>query len=83
MKQRLYSIFDKATGAYAAPFAQPTNAGAIRAIKMDMQDKNSMLGQHPSDYELWYVGDFDTEDGKITSNNERVVWLGSLTDDAK
>lgn len=78
MKQKLYSIFDKATGAYAAPFTQPTNAGAIRAIKMDMENENSMLGKHSGDYELWFVGEFDTDTGQITSTIERVVWLGSL-----
>lgn len=73
-----YSIFDKATNAYNPPFLQPTDGAAVRVIKNEMAQQDSMLGKHPHDFELWRLGKFDKDTGEINPTRERVLGLGSL-----
>lgn len=64
---KLYSVRDIATGTYANPFAQQSHAAAIRSFKQLANDKQSqnMVAQFPSDYELYYVGRFDQDTGRL------------------
>lgn len=42
--------------------------GAIRAFGDQCKDKNpqNLVGQHPSDFEMWHVGEYDDNTGTIT-----------------
>lgn len=62
---KLYSIFDKQTATYNAPFAQPTHGAAERAVKGEVNNQESMLGKYSSDYELWFVGWFEESTGEL------------------
>lgn len=63
MKLGCYSVYDRKTAAYHMPFYAPTDAAAARTLSDAVADPGSMLGRHPNDYVLYYVGDFDDQAG--------------------
>jgi len=75
---KLFSIYDRATEGFNQPFVQPTANAALRIIKNEMQQQNSMLAAHPSDYELWEIGHMNPQTGELTAKKERVARLEDL-----
>lgn len=65
MKLRVYSIFDKACGAYTRPFFVQADEAAIRAFKDDALRPDSVVGKHPEDYSLFHVGHWDDNEGSL------------------
>jgi len=64
---KMFSVFDKAVGAYMQPFFAPSVGAAIRMFSDAVADKDSNLGRHPGDYTLFHVGDFDDSSGLTSS----------------
>lgn len=69
----LVALFDRATEAYAPVMTVHTRGEAIRSFKNECQNPNSPIRQHPTDYELWQVGEYDDQTGMIVSMNERIA----------
>lgn len=65
MITKAFSIRDVKAGTYNPPFFQYTPGMAERAVKHMMKDPGSMLGTYPSDFELFEVGSFDDESGRV------------------
>ncbi len=63
--KKLYSIKDTVTGLWTEPAVMNNNAEAMRAFKTMVEDKNTMIGAHPEDYELHQIGDWNPEHGSI------------------
>ncbi len=61
----LYAIYDIKASCFNAPFAQKTNAEAMRTFGDLVVDKTSRISSHPEDYELHLVGQFDSEGGNL------------------
>lgn len=79
---KMYSVFDTKVEAYMAPFTSPTHGSAIRAFTDTVNDESTTLGAHPEDYTLFYLGDFNQQDGTLeaaltpmalTKGNEVVI----------
>lgn len=64
MNLRLFCVFDSKAMYYAPPFTARTNAEAIRMFADTANDVNTRIGQHPSDFTLMVVGEFDSESGR-------------------
>ncbi|UIB81452.1 nonstructural protein [Flyfo microvirus Tbat2_130] len=78
---KIFSLYDTAIQSHSTnPFFQPSSAAAVRAIKGEMQNPESMLAKHPGDFELWCLGEYDEQKGTITPNMERVARLGDLVE---
>lgn len=76
---KLYGIFDRAIQSFiGAPFAQPTNAAAMRVIKHEATRDGSQIQANPEDYELYHLGYFNEETGEIAANKELVVRIQDL-----
>lgn len=75
---KLYSIYDRGSESYNQLFQQPTDAAAIRIIKNEMAQGDSMLAKHATDFELWRLAEFNQETGAITESKERVVRCEAL-----
>lgn len=58
---------DQALDAFANPFVVPTVAIALRSFKEECKNKDSPLRQHPSDFSLYVLGEFDARTGALTS----------------
>jgi len=65
MKKKMYTTRDTKAEVYGNPFYMLTHGEAERTFKRMANDKDSMIGQHPTDYDLYYLGDFDPETGNI------------------
>lgn len=65
MQLKIYSIRDAKAGIFNKPFYAITHADAERSFTKLSNDKQSMVGEFPEDFDLYYVGIYDDNTGKI------------------
>lgn len=63
--KKLYSVKDTVTGLWTDPAVMNNDAEATRAFITMEADKNTMIGAHPEDFELYRIGDWNKEHGSI------------------
>ncbi len=61
------SIFDEKSGVYAQPFSAPSVAHAKRTFSDFVNDGDTIIGMHPSDFTLFKIGVFDVQSGKLVA----------------
>jgi hypothetical protein len=67
MKMQIISVRDIKVGQYQRPIACESKGVAIRAFMDACAPGNpSDISKHPRDFELWKVGEFDSETGTLT-----------------
>lgn len=67
MKHNIFTIHDKAAGAYLPPFILHAEGLAIRAFTDCINDTSHAFSKHPADYTLLTIGTFDDLTGTITT----------------
>lgn len=72
MLQKFYSVYDRHVG-YGFPFAQPNDACATRTFKIWLSDPSSELSKCPEDYELFYLGEYETDTGEASFKPSAIV----------
>ena len=78
MTKRLYSLRDNRLGLFAQPIISHNDAVAIRQFGDIVQDeKMGLIAQHPDDFALYYLGDFDDETGSFASVEPVCLAFGS------
>ena len=65
MKLHVFAIYDIAAAAFMPPFYYPTKLQAIRAFTNLVNDHQSPVSQHPKDYRLFMLGEFNDEAGQF------------------
>lgn len=65
MKHLLFSIFDDKAQIYSQPFPQAHDGVAIRNFSDEVQNPQSQISKHPSDYKLYKLGEFDDNAGEL------------------
>lgn len=65
MQQLLFTIRDTKGEIYNKPFPQLTKNEALRTFADLAKDPQTNIAQHPEDYDLYYLGTYDTTTGKI------------------
>ena len=88
MRVQLFSIFDTKSRVYLAPFVARSAVDATRQISASFRDpqmRETPVGQHPDDFELFAVGGFDDETGEISPLQSKIFIanLGNLRDDSR
>jgi len=63
--QKLFSIRDSKGETYFPPFHKNTHGEAERFFQDLARDEKSTINKHPEDFDLYHVGEFDTQSGKI------------------
>ncbi len=81
MKMSVFSVLDAKTRAFMMPFYSHTIASALRTFSDATKDPASLMHQHPSDFQLWLIGEFDDQTGEITPQIPQS--LGSAVDHVK
>lgn len=76
MKLLCFSIYDLKAQAYLAPFFLPNKPLALRAFGDCVNDNNHQFGKNPFDFTLFYLGEFDVEQGIITPVDREAVANG-------
>lgn len=59
------AIYDSKAEAFLPPFTAQTTAVGIRTFAQAVNDENSPFHQHPGDYTLFHLGEFDQVKGHI------------------
>lgn len=61
------AVRDQAIEAYNPPFTVPHTGAAVRGFTDEARSVkgDNAIASHPGDYELWLLGTFDTETGRI------------------
>lgn len=66
MKTKLIvSIFDKKAEVYFTPYFAKTQGEALRMLSDLVNGRDNMVANHPEDFDLFKVGDFDEDAGII------------------
>ena len=64
MKYSLYSIRDLKVG-YSIPQADQNDATAMRGFAFAVNNEESIMNFEPKDYQLFKIGEFDVDTGKL------------------
>lgn len=65
MKLGIYSVFDQKAQAFFTPSYYHYKGEAVRSFEDIMKDPKSILNKHPEDYDLYMIGQFDDQQGKV------------------
>jgi hypothetical protein len=77
MKTKIYSIFDSAANAYTTPFFMHNDGLAIRAFQDNVNSKEpNNISQHPDQFTLFKIGEYNDENGEIKSDNLKSLGNG-------
>ncbi|AAG45347.1 nonstructural protein [Bdellovibrio phage phiMH2K] len=66
MQLKVFSIRDSKTGVYGTPFYQHTHGQAERSFQQLAKDPQSTVANHPEDFDLFHLGEYDDQTGKLT-----------------
>lgn len=73
MIEIILAIKDRALDAFMRPFTTPHRNAAIRSFTDEANRKTSEINNHPEDYDLYQLGTFDQETGKIEQTSIALV----------
>lgn len=65
----LVALYDRATESHAPVMTVNTRAEAIRSFREAVNDPQTPIFKHPTDYELYVVGAYDDVIGHIEACN--------------
>lgn len=68
MKILICSVYDRVAQIYGYPNFVNSKGATIRAFadQINRQDANSQLYQHPDDFDMYYLGEFDDATAEFT-----------------
>lgn len=72
----VYAIYDEKALSYGIPFFAKTDGIAKRLFADLCDDPQSTVYKHPSDFKLYYLGEFDESTADLVPNARR-VWLAT------
>lgn len=61
-----YTVFDNKALQYHPPFFVSTDGAAVRMLRDLVEDPNSTIGRHPTDYVLYCCGVYNDANGHFT-----------------
>lgn len=66
MLLKIYSIRDSKSETFNIPFYKSTHGEAERDFRSLVNDGKSTVNQYPEDFDLYYMGEYNNLDGKLT-----------------
>lgn len=66
MIKKIYSIRDQKSEVFNTPFYQSTHGEAERNFHHLCNDQKSTIAQYPSDFDLYYLGEYDDNTGQFS-----------------
>lgn len=77
MFYKIVAIRDRAADAYGVPAFVASIGAATRSFGDECNNKESALGQHPEDYDLYLLGEYDDSVGVfLTEGPPRMIAVG-------
>lgn len=87
MQLHVFSVYDKAVGAFLTPFFSRSKGEALRSFTEACNDEKMQFSKNALDYTLCYLGIYDDVAGLFTTNEpERMLGAAearSPSDDRK
>lgn len=80
MTLKIFAVFDNKAAAFMQPFFAPTVGFAIRAFADQLKNDQSAIKQHPEDYTLFHLGDFDDHSGGIVRAEPKATHVANAID---
>lgn len=65
MMLNAYAVFDLKAAAFHPPFFLSTDGLATRFVQDMVNDANSLIGRHPSDFVVYCIGTFNDSNGTL------------------
>lgn len=67
MKMLICSISDRQMETYGRPFVCAAKGQAVRSFvdEVNRVSQDNLMYQHPEDFTLWHIGNFDDQTGEI------------------
>lgn len=65
MMLKIYATYDSKGQFYHNPFFKQTPGEAERDFRTAVNDSKTQLNQYPEDFDLFYLGQYDTLTGKL------------------
>lgn len=72
MIYKVFSIFDSKSESYSPPMFFTTKGQAMRSFQDMTADDRSMIHFHPTDFNLFELGEFDNCSGKVVSHDSPI-----------
>ena len=71
----IYAVKDLATQAFGNPFVTRAQGEAMRSFtdEANADPQKSAIAQHPDDYELYKLGEYNDDTGEITSIKPELI----------
>lgn len=71
----IYAVKDLATQAFGNPFTTRAQGEAMRSFidEANNDPQKSAIAQHPEDYELYKLGEYDDDTGQITAMEPELI----------
>lgn len=73
MKINVYSVFDVKSAVFAHPFYMAADGVAVRAFGGAVNEPDSLMCRHPSDFSLYRIGQFDDSVGLLIAEKQPVA----------
>lgn len=73
---KIFAVFDSKADAFNSPFFIMNEGQAIRGFTDAVNDKNNPIGQHPEDYSLFRIGDYNDSNAALTPENPTALIIG-------
>lgn len=67
MVLRMYSVYDKKSQVYHPGQYCHNDPHALRFFSMQFENKDSVMGKYPEDFDIYRVGEFDDSTGLVKS----------------
>ncbi len=76
MKVQCYAVFDQCSGIYEKPFFSTADDLVKREFQDVVNSPDHAFNKHPEHYSLVRLGGFDNRNGKLTNEENEVLWTG-------
>jgi hypothetical protein len=78
MRYKVLAIRDRAIDAYGQPFYSASVGGAVRSFSDEINNtrEGNQLNQHPEDFDLFLLGEFDDNTGEFDITRPAQVAVG-------
>lgn len=74
---QVFSVWDEKGTVFSSPFFMANKGLAIRGFSDLVKDKSTRVAQHPEDYKLYLIGEFDDNSGQLVSDKPEFLCHGS------
>lgn len=80
MKLEIFAVRDRATDQFGNPMFLISQGQALRSFadEINRAAADNQMYMHPDDFDLYYLGQFETNDGLFTSVKPEQVSIGKM-----